>query len=248
MSDMKLFQLAQKGDKAAKEKIVSENTGLVWSIARRYMGRGYDLDEIYQIGCIGMLKAIERFDEKYEVMFSSYAVPLISGEIKRFLRDNGSIKVSRILKQNGYAISRARTDFVAENLRDPTVEELSVLTKLSVEDIVCAVDANREVESLYQSTEGKNGNEMLLLDRVEDSKQEYFATDRGLERLMVEMALGRLDELERSIIIRRYFEDKTQTETARTLGISQVQVSRLEKKTLNILRKIINEPDADFKY
>jgi RNA polymerase sporulation-specific sigma factor len=248
MSDMKLFQLAQKGDKAAKEKIVSENTGLVWSIARRYMGRGYDLDEIYQIGCIGMLKAIERFDEKYEVMFSSYAVPLISGEIKRFLRDNGSIKVSRILKQNGYAISRARTDFVAENLREPTVEELSAITNLSVEDIVCAVDANREVESLYQSTEGKNGNEMLLLDRVEDSKQEYFATDRGLERLMVEMALKRLDELSRNIIIRRYFEDKTQTETAKALGISQVQVSRLEKKTLSILRKIINEPEADFKY
>jgi RNA polymerase sporulation-specific sigma factor len=243
MSDMKLFQLAREGDTAAKEKIVSENTGLVWSIARRYMGRGYDLEEIYQIGCIGMLKAIDRFDAKYEVMFSTYAVPLITGEIKRFLRDNGAIKVSRILKQNGYAVSRARAEFVSENEREPTMEELSLATGLSVEDIAEAVEANREVESLYQSAEGKNGSEMLLLDRLEDSAQGQFAAERGLERLMVQMAMKRLDETQRNIIIRRYFEDRTQTETAKALGISQVQVSRLEKKTLNRLRELIDEPD-----
>lgn len=241
MSDMKLFQLAREGDVAAKEKIVSENTGLVWSIARRYMGRGYDLEEIFQIGCLGMLKAIDRFDSKYEVMFSTYAVPLITGEIKRFLRDNGAIKVSRVLKQNGYIISKARTEFISEYEREPTVEELSDSTGLQTEDIVEAVEANRDVESLYQSSEGRNGSEMFLLDRLEDSSQSQFANESGLERIMLEMALERLDETQKSIIVRRYFEDKTQTETAKTLGISQVQVSRLEKKTLNLLKKIINE-------
>ncbi len=241
MSDMKLFQLARQGDRFAKEKIVSENTGLVWSIARRYMGRGYDLEEIFQIGCLGMLKAIDRFDSKYEVMFSTYAVPLITGEIKRFLRDNGAIKVSRVLKQNGYIISKARTEFISEYEREPTVEELSDSTGLQTEDIVEAVEANRDVESLYQSSEGRNGSEMFLLDRLEDSSQSQFANESGLERIMLEMALERLDETQKSIIVRRYFEDKTQTETAKTLGISQVQVSRLEKKTLNLLKKIINE-------
>jgi RNA polymerase sporulation-specific sigma factor len=205
------------------------------------MGRGYDLEEIYQIGCIGMLNAIDRFDEGYEVMFSTYAVPLITGQIKRFLRDNGAIKVSRVLKQNGYIISKARTEFLSENEREPTMEELSLITGLSKEDMVEALDANREVESLYQSVEGKNGSEMLLLDRVEDSVQGQFASDAGLERLMVQMAIDRLDDTGRSIIIMRYFEGKTQTETARILGISQVQVSRIEKKTLKVLREIIGK-------
>jgi RNA polymerase sporulation-specific sigma factor len=193
------------------------------------------------MGCIGMLKAIDRFDAEYEVMFSTYAVPLITGEIKRFLRDNGAIKVSRILRQNGYVISRARTGFVSENEREPTMEELSDITGLSQEEIVEAVEANREVESLYQSAEGKNGSEMLLLDRVEDSAQGHFFAETGLERLMIQMAMKRLDETQRNIITRRYFEDKTQTETAKTLGISQVQVSRLEKKTLEKLRELIVE-------
>jgi RNA polymerase sporulation-specific sigma factor len=202
------------------------------------MGRGYDLEEIYQIGCIGMLKAIDRFDSGYEVMFSTYAVPLITGEIKRFLRDNGAIKVSRILKQNGYLISKVRMEFMSENEREPTVEELSKETGLSSEDIVEALEANREVESLYQSAEG---SELFLLDRVEDASQSQFAGDTGLEKIMVQMALKRLDKTQREIIIRRYFEDKTQTETAKSLGISQVQVSRLEKKTLQLLKEIIAE-------
>ncbi|MBO5509339.1 MAG: SigB/SigF/SigG family RNA polymerase sigma factor [Lachnospiraceae bacterium] len=239
MSDMRLFQLAKEGDRAAKEKIVSENTGLVWSIARRYMGRGYDLEEIYQIGCIGLLKAIDRFDSEYEVMFSTYAVPLITGEIKRFLRDNGAIKVSRILKQNGYAISKARNDLNIQMGREPTMDELSEYTGLSKEEIVEAVEANQEVESIYQPIESKGGGEMYLLDRLEDGGQSAEMGDKALDRIMLSMAMEKLDELQRSIITKRYFEDRTQTQTAVALGLSQVQVSRLEKKTLQALRSMV---------
>jgi len=163
MNEMELFELAKKGDKAAKEKIVSDNTGLVWSIARRFMGRGYDLEEIYQIGCIGLLKAIERFDKEFQVKFSTYAVPLISGEIKRFLRDNGMIKVSRILKQNGYVISQAREKLSIIYGREATLEELCVETGFSSEEIVMATEANREIESIHQTVYGNDGNEMLLI-------------------------------------------------------------------------------------
>lgn len=240
MSDMKLFQLAKEGDRAAKEKIVVENTGLVWSIARRYMGRGYDLEEIYQIGCIGLLKAIDRFDSEYEVMFSTYAVPLITGEIKRFLRDNGAIKVSRILKQNGYAISKARNDLNIQLGREPAIDEISDYTGLSKEEIVEAIEANQEVESIYQPIESKGGGEMYLLDRLEDGEQSAQMGDKALDRIMLSMALDKLDVLQRSIITKRYFEDRTQTQTAAALGLSQVQVSRLEKKTLQALRSMVD--------
>lgn len=240
MNEMELFELAREGDKAAKEKIVSDNTGLVWSIARRFMGRGYDLEEIYQIGCIGLLKAIDRFEASYEVRFSTYAVPLISGEIKRFLRDNGMIKVSRILKQNGYKISRAR-DVLADRLgRDATIEELADETGLSVEDIVMATEANREIESIYQTVYNHDGNEMYLMDRLADEAESEIAAEGMLNRILVEQAMKDLDDKQQKLIYMRYFQDKTQTEVAEALGISQVQVSRLEKKLLIQMRNCID--------
>lgn len=240
MNEMELFELARKGDKAAKEKIVSDNTGLVWSMARRFMGRGYDLEEIYQIGCIGLLKAIDRFEASYEVKFSTYAVPLISGEIKRFLRDNGMIKVSRILKQNGYRISRAR-DMLADRLgRDATLDELSDETGLSVEDIVMATEANREIESIYQTVYNHDGNEMYLMDRIADEAESEIAAEGMLNRILVEQAMKDLDDKQQKLIHMRYFQDKTQTEVAEVLGISQVQVSRLEKKLLIKMRNCID--------
>lgn len=240
MNNVELFELARKGDKAAKEKIVSDNTGLVWSIARRFMGRGYDLEEIYQIGCIGLLKAIERFEFDYEVQFSTYAVPLISGEIKRFLRDNGMIKVSRILKQNGYKISQAREALAGKLGREATIEELANETGMQIEDIMMATEANREIESIYQTVYGHDGSEVYLVDKLANEAESELAAEGMMNRMLIEQAMGGLDEKQRKLIELRYFQDKTQTEVAKVLGISQVQVSRLEKKVLMQMRNCID--------
>lgn len=240
MNNMELFELAKKGDKRAKEKIVSENTGLVWCIAKRFMGRGYDLEEIYQIGCIGLLKAIERFDLDYQVKFSTYAVPLISGEIKRFLRDNGMIKVSRILKQNGYIISQTREKLINKYGREATMEELECETGLTGEEIVMATEANREIESIHQTVYGSDGKEMYLVDRLSDESESELAAEGMYNRLLIEQGMQALDAKQQKLIEMRYFQDKTQTEVAKALGISQVQVSRLEKKLLSRMRNAID--------
>ena len=225
------------GSKAAKEKIVSDNTGLVWSIARRFTNRGYDLEELYQIGCIGLLKACDRFESRYGVQFSTYAVPLISGEIKRFLRDNGAIKVSRILKQNGYQISKAKEALLHKYGREATLDELAEYTGICVEDIVMATEANREVESIQQTRCGKDGTQVSLVDRLVDEAESEVAAENIMNRILVGQAMEKLDEMEQELIRLRFFEDKTQTEVAGVLGISQVQVSRLEKKILVRMRQ-----------
>lgn len=241
MNEMELFELAKKGDKKAKEKIVSDNTGLVWCIAKRFMGRGYDLEEIYQIGCIGLLKAVDRFDQSYEVKFSTYAVPLISGEIKRFLRDNGIIKVSRILKQNGYMISQAREKLINVYGREATIDEISEETGLSAEEILTATEANRDIESIYQTVYGNDGKEMYLVDRIVDEAKSEIAAEEMYNRLLIEQGMQALDAKQQKLIEMRYFQEKTQTEVARALGISQVQVSRLERKLLNRMRNAIDK-------
>ena len=225
------------GSKAAKEKIVSDNTGLVWSIARRFVNRGYDLEELYQIGCIGLLKACDRFESRYGVQFSTYAVPLIAGEIKRFLRDNGAIKVSRILKQNGYQISKAKEALLHKYGREATLDELADYTGLCVEDIVMATEANREVESIQQTICGKDGTQVSLVERLVDEAQSEVAAENIMNRILVGQAMEKLGEMEQELIRLRFFEDKTQTEVAKVLGISQVQVSRLEKKILIQMRQ-----------
>lgn len=225
------------GSKAAKEKIVSDNTGLVWSIARRFVNRGYDLEELYQIGCIGLLKACDRFESRYGVQFSTYAVPLIAGEIKRFLRDNGAIKVSRILKQNGYQISKAKEALLHKYGREATLDELASYTGLCVEDIVMATEANREVESIQQTICGKDGTQVSLVERLVDEAESEVAAENFMNRILVGQAMEKLGETEQELIHLRFFEDKTQTEVAKVLGISQVQVSRLEKKILIQMRQ-----------
>ena len=224
------------GSKAAKEKIVSDNTGLVWSIARRFVNRGYDLEELYQIGCIGLLKACDRFESRYGVQFSTYAVPLIAGEIKRFLRDNGAIKVSRILKQNGYQISKAKEALLHKYGREATLDELADYTGLCVEDIVMATEANREVESIQQTICGKDGTQVSLVERLVDEAQSEVAAENIMNRILVGQAMEKLGEMEQELIRLRFFEDRTQTEVAKVLGISQVQVSRLEKKIVIQMR------------
>ena len=225
------------GSKAAKEKIVSDNTGLVWSIARRFVNRGYDLEELYQIGCIGLLKACDRFESRYGVQFSTYAVPLIAGEIKRFLRDNGAIKVSRILKQNGYQISKAKEALLHKYGREATLDELADYTGLCVEDIVMATEANREVESIQQTICGKDGTQVSLVERLVDEAQSEVAAENIMNQILVGQAMEKLGEMEQELIRLRFFEDRTQTEVAKVLGISQVQVSRLEKKILIQMRQ-----------
>ncbi len=237
MDTQLLIRKAQEGDKVAREQVINENVGLVWSIVKRFLGRGQDADDLFQIGVIGLMKAVDKFDLSYDVMFSTYAVPMIAGEIKRFLRDNNSlIKMSRSVKENGWKIKVAKEKLSYELGRDATMEELAVATELTVEDVMTALEANSEVESIYKTVYQGEGNEIYLVDRIPEEKNE---TEQLINRMTVEQLLDNLSEEERTLITSRYFEDKTQVETAGILGISQVQVSRLEKKILLKMRKNI---------
>lgn len=250
-----LIERSQAGDKEARETLIEENLGLVRHIVKRFAGRGYDMEDLYQIGCIGLIKAIDKFDLHYEVRFSTYAVPMIQGEIKRFLRDDGMVKVSRTLKENGWKVRQAAAKLFQEYGREAALNELSEATGLSAEDIVMALDANVEVESLYKSVYQADGNEIYLVDQVvrENGAAGCVGTgqaalgSRGgwggaeeeklLNHMLLEQLLGRLDDREKELIHMRYFQDKTQVEVAKQMGISQVQVSRMEKRILLQLRE-----------
>lgn len=235
MDTQLLIRKAQEGDKVAREQLINENIGLVWSIVRRFLGRGQEAEDLFQIGVIGLMKAVDKFDLSFEVMFSTYACPMISGEIKRYLRDNNSlIKVSRSIKENGWKIKAAKERLAYELGRDATLEELAAATELSMEDVVTALEAGSEIESIYKTVYQGDGNEIYLVDRISEEKNE---AESLLNKMTVEQLLTTLTEEERLLITSRYFDDKTQVETAKLLGISQVQVSRLEKKILLKLRK-----------
>lgn len=239
MDTVALIQRAQTGDKEAREQVISENVGLVWSIVRRFLGRGQEAEDLFQIGVIGLMKAVDKFSFSYEVKFSTYAVPMISGEIKRYLRDNNSlIKMSRSLKENGWKIKQARERLAFELGRDATMEEVAAATELSVEDIVEAMGANSEIESIYKTIYQGDGSEIYLVDRIPEKHDE---TESLIDRMTVTQLLEHLEESERQLIRYRYFEEKTQMQTAELLGVSQVQVSRLEKKILIKMRNSILE-------
>lgn len=240
MRDMtELIRQAQEGDKAARDRMISENLGLVHSIVKRFENRGCDREELFQTGCIGLIKAIEKFDLSLQLAFSTYAVPMIMGEIRRFLRDDGMVKVSRTLKENGYKISKARELLTNELGREPSILEIEVLTELSREEIVLAMEANRDVESIYQPVAGTDGDEILLVDQLGNTDNIYEEPEKEavLNELVVAQLLATLDEKERQVIRLRYFENKTQCEVALALGMSQVQISRLERKILLRLRE-----------
>ncbi len=233
MEDRELFLRAQGGEIKAREELFEKNTGLIRHVLKRFTARGgRDIEDLYQIGAIGLLKAIARFDTDYGVCFSTYAVPLIMGEIRRFLRDDGIIRVSRGIRENASIIGRERQSFLSEKGREPTMSELSKLTGLDEADIVLALDACCEVESLYKCLNESDGNELMLVDTIGETKD----SDRLMDRLFVEELLNKLDGKERELIRLRYYEDRTQVQTAASLGMSQVQVSRLEKKILTRLR------------
>lgn len=246
MDDTKeLILKAHSGDKAARDRLVMENMGLVYSVSRRFIGRGYELEDINQIGTIGLIKAIDKFDDSFDVKFSTYAVPMIAGEIKRFLRDDGMLKVSRSLKENGYRIKRASDELVSKNGREATIEELAAATELSVEDVVMALEANTDVESIYRTIYQNDGNEIYLVDKLSagesTSAKDSFAgaQEELLNSILLKQLMAELDETEGKLIMLRYFREMTQTQVADELGISQVQVSRLEKKILKKLRGFI---------
>lgn len=228
-----LLTQARAGDRGAREVLVEKNLGLVHHIVKRFQGRGYDMEDLFQIGSIGLMKAIDKFDLSYEVKFSTYAVPMIAGEIKRFLRDDGMVKVSRSLKENGFKIRQAADQLMQRMGREATLAEISEVTGISKEDIILAMEANVEVESIYKSVYQSDGNEIYMVDRLPSGKDE---NEEVLNHMLLEQLLAELAEDEKRLISLRYFQNKTQVEVAKLLGISQVQVSRLEKRILLRMR------------
>ncbi len=232
MSTQTLIRAAQAGDRSAAEQLVVENSGLIWSIARRYFGRGTEPDDLYQLGCVGFLKAVAGFDLSYGTQFSTYAVPKIAGEIRRFLRDDGQVKVSRSLKERAAQIHQARTRLTGTLGREPAVSELAAELGLTPEEIAMAETATGMAESIQRESgdEGFSLEDVLCTDGMED---------RILESLSLRNALAQLTERERIVIDLRYFHGLTQQKIAGLLGVSQVQVSRIEKKALGQLRAFL---------
>ena len=224
-----LIVRAQQGDKAASEQLVLENAGLIWSIARRYFGRGVEPDDLYQLGALGFLKAIAGFDTQYGTQFSTYAVPKIAGEIRRFLRDDGAVKVSRSVKERAAVIKKERQRLTGELVREPTLSELSQSLDLSVEEIASAETATSSAESIQRQT----GEEGITLEDVLAGPE---MEDGILERMALKQAVSNLSAREQMVISLRYFHGLTQQKVASIIGVSQVQVSRIEKKALERLR------------
>ena len=231
---MKQIEMAHNGDKEARDKLVMDNVGLIWSIVRRFAGRGYELEDLFQIGSIGLMKAIDKFDLSYDVKFSTYAVPMITGEIKRFLRDDGMIKVSRSMKELGMKVGLMRESLSGILGREPTIEEIALKLEVSSEEVAASMEAGAEVESLYKTIGKGDESGICLMDRIEEKADREEAL---LNRMVLKELLSSLGEKERDIIIRRYFYNQTQSAIAADLNISQVQVSRLEKKILKQMRE-----------
>ena len=229
-----LIEKAHQGDKVARDLLVEQNTGLVWSIVRRFLNRGAEAEDLFQIGSIGLMKAIDKFDTGYEVRFSTYAVPMITGEIKRFLRDDGMLKVSRSMKESAVKGYAAREQLERKLGREPTLLEIAEEISVTPEELTMALEAGAEIESLQKTIYQGDGNDISLMDRLEERTNQ---NEKLLDRILLEDLLKLLEPEERRLIYLRYFQEETQVSIARKLGISQVQVSRMEKKILERLRK-----------
>ena len=225
---------SQEGDKAAREELIKENMGLIRHVVKRFLGRGVEAEDLFQIGAIGLVKAVDRFDLSFGVRFSTYAVPMIAGEIKRFLRDDSMLKVSRSLKELAGKAARLREQILMERGEEPGVEELAGLLGVEAEELVQAMDSSVEVESLQKIVYQGDGAGLSLMDKVEQGKDEQ---ETLLRRLLLEQLLDTLEPRERQIINLRFFCDQTQTQVAQQLGMSQVQISRMEKKILAALKR-----------
>lgn len=230
---MVLIKKSQEGDQAAKEKLVEHNIGLIKSVLRRFTNRGYDREDLFQIGSIGLIKAIDKFDTSFKVRFSTYAVPMIMGEIRRFLRDDGLIKVSRSLKQTAGKVRQTEERLSKILKRDPTIQEISDEIGIPREEIAIALEASYQPEYLESVIHQDDGSPLYLIDKIdadEDSNEDM------IDNIFLKEILSSLSPRDRQVIVLRYFQDKTQTEVAKVLGISQVQVSRIEKRIIKEMR------------
>ena len=234
-NSVEAIKKAQSGDKYEMERMIRDNNGLIWSIVKRFNGRGYDLEDLYQIGCMGFIKSIKRFDTNYDVKLSTYAVPYMIGEIKRYIRDDGPIKVSRSIKELGIKIRELQKESINKKGKELTVEELEKELKISKEDIGLALEANNTVESIDGKcyTDNKDGNSINLIERISSDKNEEECITN---KLAIKQLIEGLEDRDKEIILLRFYKDKTQSQVAKILGITQVQVSRLERKILNNMK------------
>lgn len=227
-----IFQ-AQNGSQEAMTKIVEENKGLVWSIVKRFSQRGYELEDLYQIGSLGFIKAVKKFDTSFEVRLSTYAVPYILGEIKRFIRDDGPVKVSRSIKELGIKIREVQREYMRKNGKDIKVEEIAKILKVTKEDVAIALDSFKPVDSIYDATYQGDEEGLSLIDKISSDVNEV---NKVVDRICVKQLIENLEEREKQLILLRYYKGKTQSEVAKILGVTQVQVSRIEKKVLNSMK------------
>ena len=236
METCELIKLWKNGDKAARDKVVEVNMGLVYSIARRFCGRGVEYEDLVQLGALGLIKAVDNFNLDYEVKFSTYAVPVITGEIKRFLRDDGLVKVSRSIKENYIKISKELEAFNYEKGYDASIDDIVTITGISREDVVMALEASKLPKSINEEMYDSSDSSVTLGDMLVNSRDDYEEVNR---KVFLKTLLNKLDEFQCNLIRLRYFEDKTQMEVAKLLNISQVQVSRHEKRILLYLRSLV---------
>lgn len=233
-----LIGRAHQGDKEARDTLFEENTGLIYSVVRRFLGRGVEMEDLFQIGSIGLLKAVDKFDPAFEVKFSTYAIPMILGELKRFFRDDGMIKVSRSIKENQHRVYLAREKIEKELGREPSFKEIAEMLGMPPEEVAMTMDSAAEVESLYRTVYQSEGTDISLIDKIPEKEN---AEEHLLNRIFLEEILGKLESSDRKLLYMRYFQDQTQTQIAEQLGVSQVQVSRMEKRILKKLRSLYRD-------
>ncbi len=238
-NDKEAIQKAQQGDKELLEKLITENSGLIWSIVKRFSGRGFELEDLYQIGCVGFIKSIKRFDTSFEVKLSTYTVPYILGEIKRYIRDDGTIKISRSIKELQAKIKQIQVEYRNIHKEDITIEEIAEKLKIAKEDVAIALEASKPIESIdsvYQSEKGEKG--IGLIEKISTGENEE---EKITNRIALKEAIDGLNPKDKQIILLRFYKEKTQTEVAKILGVSQVQVSRTERKILNKMRTLLSD-------
>ena len=232
-NSMEEIYKAQNGNQEAMSKLVKQNSGLVWSIVKRFNSRGYELEDLYQIGSLRLVKAIKRFDTNLEVKLSTYAVPYILGEIKRFIRDDGPIKVSRSMKELGIKIKELQKEYMRKNGKEIKVDEISKILKISKEEIAAALDSFNPIESIYDKAYSGDDEGISILDKISSSINE---SNNVVDKICINQLIENLEDREKQLILLRYYKGQTQSEVAKVLGITQVQVSRIEKKVLNSMR------------
>ena len=231
-NNIKNIKLAQENNENAMEDLIKNNSGLVWNIVKRFCGRGYETEDLYQIGCIGLIKAIKRFDINLDVQLSTYAVPYIMGEIKRFIRDDGLIKVSRQTKELSIKIKQIQNEYLNKNGEEISIGKIAKMLEISKEDVASAIESNNTINSIY-SVEGANEDERMLIEKIGDNKDEYSGL---VDKITLKEIIDNLDEREKKVVLLRYYKEQTQSQVGKILGITQVQVSRIEKKVLDKMR------------